>query len=183
MSTLVVRGGLTDLNSSNLVSYPDNFPNKVALHNAAFNFKIYYTNSRTALSPQTSYDLWGVTYNKLSKSSTIYCRGYMAGAGVYNGQVGWYVRYGTSAKSWRGNPYGEWSGGQGNGNADNFICHIIHSQIAGYTTTGNQTFYVGWAARDGGANNPMVYWNPNNTNDARCNPNHGSILMLYEVEQ
>ena len=188
MSTVVIRGGLSNLSLGNTVNIPTTFPNVVGGHNTAFNFKVYTWTTRTSISASSNSEPWAVTYNKISPSSTIYCRAYIRTGGVVNGQVGWYVRYGSSARSYKGNAYAEWQGafkeGQTSSNTNNHGMHQLHSMVAGVTTTGNQTFTIGWAARDGGANAPGVVFNPSTSDDARSrNPGGaGSILYLWEVE-
>lgn len=186
MSTVIVRGGLTDISGNNQTKFPDVVPTVLGSHNTAFNYKVYYNNTRTAVSAQPATDLWGVSYSKMSPTSTIYIRAYIKGNGVVNGQVGWYARYGSSAKSWKGNAYAEWWGAANSANANantyNFGCHTIHTIIGGVTTTGAQNLYIGWQARDGGANAPFAVWNGNNTDEARTNPASGSIMLVWEVE-
>lgn len=186
MSTVIVRGGLTDLNQANPVKFADTYPTAVAGHNTAFNFKIFSNNTRTAISAAAVGTVWTVTYNKLSPSSTLYVRAYLKGGGTVNGAVGWYAQYGSGVRSQRGMAYAEWWGaakqGQSAGSAAYHGVHTINTTIQSNGTTGSQSLVIGWAAKDGGSNSPFAVWNPNNTDDARTRPENSSIMLVWEVE-
>lgn len=186
MSNVVLRGGLANLSLANQVDFQTAPVVFGGGNNSAFNFKVFHWTTRTSISASSSFEAWTVSYNKTSPSSTIFCRAYIRTGAVVNGQVGWFIRYGSSPRSFKGNAYAEWQGAinGGSNNTTNFGLHQINSMIAGYTTVGTQTFAIGWAPRDGGSNAPGQIFNPSTSDDARArNPGGaGSMLFLWEVE-
>ena len=156
-------------------------PLKFSEKGVPFNTKFFYNNVRTGLSVQAGYNFWSVTYNKKSATSIIVFDVQLAFRDPYNGEVGFYVQYGSSANSYRGCSYMESGGTTGGGYSDTDSKQFFRTSIDGYTTTGSQTVNLGWASNDGGANMPSPIWNPTNADDARSR-SPGSTLVIWEIE-
>ena len=155
-------------------------PLKFSEKGVPFNTKFFYYNVRTGLPVQASYTLWSVNYNKKSATSIIVFDVQLAFRDSYNGEVGFYVQYGSSANSYRGCSYME-SGGGGNSYNDSDTKQFFRTSIDGYTTTGSQTVNVGWSSYNGGANMPSSIWNPTDADDGRGR-SPGSTLVIWEIE-
>lgn len=148
--------------------------------NMPFNMKFYHNNTRTGLSARNNADLWSVSYTKLSTTSILVAQVQLAFKDSVNGEVGFYIKYGTSGQIFDGCSYME-SGGSVSGGDDSK--QIFQSRITGYTTTGSQTFSIGWNSRDGGSNTPSSIWNPRgDSGDDSRNRAPGSTLVLWEME-
>jgi hypothetical protein len=145
-----------------------------------FNMAFFYNNTRTGLSVQTGYTLWSVTYNKKSSTSIIAFDVQLAFREAYNGEVGFYVQYGSSGNSYRGCSYMELGGGS-SGGADVDTKQIFRTTIDGYTTTGTQTVNIGWLSNTGSSNMPSSVWNPTNADEPRGR-SPGSTLVIWEIE-
>lgn len=153
------------------------------LRGGMFNFNVYYNNTRTSLPQVSSYDLWSVTFNKLSSTSIIVVEGVLHFRENQNAEIGMFCRYGTSGNVYNGMPYTAYGDNTTTSTtADVDSTQYIASYISGYTTTGAQTFTIGWAAANGSANYPSTIWNPKNQDDTRTRPDNGSIMYVWEVE-
>jgi hypothetical protein len=153
------------------------------LKNGMFNYNVYYNTTRTSISAASSYDLWSVTFNKLSSTSTIVVEGVLHFREQLNTEVGMFCRYGTSGNVYNGMPYMSVGDNTANAtSADINTTQYIASYISGYTTTGSQTFTIGWSSANGSSNRPSSIWNPNNSDDNRTRAESGSIMYIWEVE-
>jgi hypothetical protein len=153
------------------------------LKNGMFNYNVYYNTTRTSISSATSYDLWSVTFNKLSSTSIIVVEGVLHFREEFNSEIGMFCKYGTSGNVYNGMPYmsvGDNTSAATDPSVD--TTQYIASFISGYTTTGSQTFTIGWAAANGSSNRPSPIWNPKNQDDGRIRPDNGSIMYIWEVE-
>jgi len=154
------------------------------LKSGPFNEQIYLNTTRTALSSVvTNSSLWSVTYNKLSSTSILCLEGYLHFRENVNAEVGLFCKYGTSSNTYIGFPYmavGENSATASDPSVDT-IQYVI-SYISGYTTTGSQTFTIGWSSYNGTANTPSSVWNPNSSDEPRTRPDSGSFIRLWEIE-
>lgn len=183
MSTIKCDNVIVGRNDESRYLYLTNVEYVNRLKTGAFNENIYLNTTRTALSQVATRDLWQVTFNKLSSTSIIVAEGVLHFREQQNGHVGMFIRYGTSSNTFTGNPYmtmGENSAGSTDASVDNI--QYIASYISGYTTTGAQTFTIGWSSYNGSANYPSTVWNPNSSDEPRTRPDSGSIIRIWEVE-
>ena len=154
---------------------------KLGVSGVPFNTTMFTNNTRTGLSATNNFTLWSVTYNKLSSTSILIAQVHLAFRESVNGEVGFFIKYGTSAQTFTGCSYMENGGTNGGQDSSIDAKQIFNSRITGYTTTGSQTFSIGWNSNNAGNNTPSFIWNPTNTDDNRGR-SPGSTLIVWEME-
>jgi len=140
--------------------------------------KTYTNSTSTTLSAGSSDTIWQMSFNKTSPTSTLVFQGILPGTGSVNHQTGerWY--YGSTSIQYKGIRLVRDSDWQSSA-----AIHV-NAVLSGYTTTGSQTFGVGWTTANGSSTRPFYYWNPNNqANSSPWNPLMSSQMTIMEIEE
>jgi len=147
-----------------------------------FNHQTAWSNQRVAISAQVDGTLWQFPVTKISRTSILVVYGWLHFGSTQNGQVGYYGEI-DGNRSYRCTPYSEIGGGGSPSSAGDDRRSMFVTYFPDITKTGVLNMKVGWAANDGGANNPGTPWNPHyGDGDTRIPNEQGSLLHIWEVE-
>jgi len=136
----------------------------------------YKNSTRTALPTTQSSGaimMWTVTFNKLSSTSILVFNGILPGHHHASGALMGIASYGTSPNT------ASW--GYIYESSQHVKLGVINGSIHNYTTTGSQSFNIGYHSNGAVGDRPFVVWNPNTTDDGRLTQAVSSLTIM-EVE-